>query len=188
MDFKQVEKSQDIRVSFKKADPPSDESAVTPGYPDGDGQGNHDSGQHNGGAVNNEPASMFEKTTQVTMSSIAPVTGIRDRAARENSWQPLLQKLFGLKDSASALSLLDLFATSGVIVLTLASFLFKKQVRGYGVIASLTAVILFFATQPLILKFTFFDKWSPLFLILLLMEALMVMMLGEKKEKEDKTQ
>ncbi|MCC3400348.1 InlB B-repeat-containing protein [Eubacterium callanderi] len=188
MDFKQVEKSQDIRVSFKKADPPSDESAVTPGYPDGDGQGNHDSGQHNGGAVNNEPASMFEKTTQVTMSSIAPVTGIRDRAAQENSWQPLLQKLFGLKDSASALSLLDLFATSGVIVLTLASFLFKKQVRGYGVIASLTAVILFFATQPLILKFTFFDKWSPLFLILLLMEALMVMMLGEKKEKEDKTQ
>lgn len=188
IDLKHVENSQDIRVSYKKTDSPSGEGAVTPGYPDGDGQGGHDSGQYSGGAVNSEPASMFEKTTQVTMSSIAPVTGIRDRAAQENSQKPLLQKLFGLKDSASALSLLDLFATSGVIVLTLAAFLFKKRAWGFGVIASLTAVILFFATQPLILKFTFFDKWSPLFLILLLMGALMLILLGDQKEKEDTPQ
>ncbi|MEG0379019.1 MAG: hypothetical protein RR614_11130, partial [Eubacterium sp.] len=81
----------------------------------------------------------------------------------------------------SGTSLVNLAATVLTVLMALSAFVFKRKRKALSLAVGIVVIVLFFITQPLSMSFILFDRWSPLFLALLMTAAALV--LGKVKKK-----
>ncbi|MEG0377489.1 MAG: hypothetical protein RR614_03315, partial [Eubacterium sp.] len=204
-----IESDTVIDVVFAKDKP------VDNGDGDDNNGGNESNGgnENNGGSGNNTGADGLPSiedlrkppfdTTKVNIGKVAPNTGmygdISKRVAKNSDNKALNESLFGnllgagaggaadtFGNKGSAMALLDLLSTAVAVAMMICSFFFKKRAKWAALVITVLLGLLFLVTQPMVFKFVLMDIYTPLFLLLVCAESIIVLLMGKKeREKEE---
>ncbi|MEG0379542.1 MAG: hypothetical protein RR614_13785, partial [Eubacterium sp.] len=101
---------------------------------------------------------------------------------------PLLDELLSGKMGVggTALALVNLLLAALTAALALYAFIFKKNRKLKAVFIAALSILLFIGVEPFVWRFIWIDKWTMLFVLLLMAEAGIVLWKKKgKKEEED---